>query len=59
MFKKPNGSFDWLKLLIVIACVAVVVTMIVIPIVNKVKASIPTEEETEAVVSAARMLFKI
>lgn len=59
MFKKPNGSFDWLKLLIVIACVAIIVTSIIIPIVNKVKASIPTEEEANAVVSAARMLFKI
>lgn len=59
MFKKQNGRFDWFKLIVLTASIAIIVTAVIIPIVNKVKASIPPKEETEAVVNTARMLLKI
>jgi len=59
MLKKPNGQIDWFKVIMLIAAVAIIVTAIVIPVVNKVKASIPQKEEATAVVNAAKMLFKI
>lgn len=59
MFRKHNGQIDWFKILVAIASVAIIVTAVVIPIVTKVKASIPQKEEAEAVTTAARMLFKI
>ena len=59
MFKKPNGQFDWFKLIVLVASIAIIVTAVIIPIVTKVKASIPPKEETETVTTAARMLFNI
>lgn len=59
MFKKPNGQIDWFKVLVLIASIAIIVTAVIIPIVTKVKASIPPKEEAETVTTAARMLFNI
>lgn len=59
IFKTPDGKINWLNVILLIAGLTIIVTSIVIPVANHIKAKLPTAEEAETAATAARMLFRV
>lgn len=59
MFKTPKGKFNWLNFILLIAAIAIIVTMVIIPIVNLIKANIPVKETVDTAETTARLLFQL
>lgn len=49
---KSNGKLDWFKILVTVACCAIIITAIVVPTVNFIKANLPAVKETAETAAA-------